>query len=383
MSDKVIYGRHYVTQKAIAVHICGQIIEKIEYIDDDKRDPGLFIAPGLVDLQVNGYHGVDFSSLDITVEEVVKLTRNLWQTGVTSFFPTIISSAPDVYRHTLTVLRDAISHPDIRGAITGIHMEGPFLSTLYGYRGAHDLKWIKIPDWNEFHKFCLISGNQISLVTLAPELPGAPDFIAKCIENGISVAIGHHSAKNEQINTAVEQGAVLSTHLGNACANLINRHDNILWPQLADDRLYASIIMDGFHLNRDEAIVFFRAKGPDKIILISDITKFAGLSPGEYKWHDTKVTVSENGKIYQSNQDILAGAGKALSDGITNLTNFTGCTMAQAINAAGVNPAHLMQLNDRGELVPGKRADIIILRILGPELEVVQTLVAGETVFDR
>ena len=383
MTEKIIYGRHYTTQKPIAVHISGPIIEKIEQLADDKNDPDLFIAPGLIDLQVNGYHGVDFSSLDLTVEDVVTLTCNLWRTGVTSYLPTIISSEPDLYYHSLTVLRDAINHPEIRAAMPGIHMEGPYLSPLDGYRGAHNPNWIKTPDWNEFQKFCLISGNQISLVTLAPELPGAPDFISKCSENGITVAIGHHSANNEQINRAVEQGAVLSTHLGNACANLINRHDNILWPQLADDRLYASIIMDGFHLNCDEALVFFRAKGPEKIILISDITKFAGLSPGEYEWNDTKVTVSEKGKIYEANQDILAGAGKVLADGIINLTNFTGCTMAQAINTASVNPAQLMQLNDRGELVPDKRADIIILRIFGSELEVVQTFVAGETVFDR
>jgi len=383
MPEQIIYGHNYATGKPIAVHISGPIIEKIEQLADDKNNPDLFIAPGLVDLQVNGYHGVDFSSLDLTVEGVVALTRNLWQTGVTSYLPTIISSAPDLYYHSLTVLRDAINHPEIKGAITGIHMEGPYLSSLDGYRGAHNLNWIKTPDWNEFQKFCLISGNQISLVTLAPELPGASDFIAKCFENGITVAIGHHSAKDEQINRAVEQGAVLSTHLGNACANLINRHDNILWPQLADDRLYASIIMDGFHLNRDEALVFFRAKGPGKIILISDITKFAGLSPGEYEWYDTKVTVSKNGKIYQSNQDILAGAGKVLADGITNLNNFTGCTLAQAINTASVNPAQLMQLNDRGELAPGKRADLVVFMQKTSELDVIQTYVGGKSVFKK
>jgi N-acetylglucosamine-6-phosphate deacetylase len=383
VKQQTIFGRHFVTNKPIAVHIDGSVIDRVEYLEPDKSVPDIIIAPGLIDLQVNGYDALDFSTLDLTAERVVELTQKLWQKGITTFLPTIITSAPDIYHHSLTIFREVITHSEIRGTIPCIHMEGPYLSSVDGYRGAHPLKWIKSPDWQEFQKYNLISGNHISLVTVAPELPGAIEFISKCSENGIKVAIGHHAADKKKIDLAVKNGAVLSTHLGNACANLISRHDNVLWPQLAHDGLHASLILDRFHLNREEVIVFARSKGMDKIILISDMTRFAGVPPGIYDWQGTKITVSADGKVHQADQQILAGASKVLTEGISNLIEFTGCAIGEAINTATINPAKLMQFDDRGELVSGKRADIIIFRVSNGEMEIIRTMVGGEIVYER
>lgn len=382
VKQKTILGRNFSTNKPIAVHISGSLIERIEYLKSDESEPEMLIAPGLIDLQVNGYDGVDFASLDFTIEDVIDLTQKLWQKGVTTFLPTIITSAPDIYQHSLTIFREAVTSSEIRVSIPGIHMEGPYLSSIDGYRGAHPLQWIRRPDWDEFQKYNLISGNHIGLVTVAPELAGAIEFISKCSENGIKVAIGHHAADNEKIDLAVKNGAVLSTHLGNACANLISRHDNVLWPQLAHDGLSASLILDRFHLNREEVIVFCRSKGMDKIILISDMTRFAGVPPGVYDWQGTNITVSDDGKVHQADQKILAGASKVLNQGIVNLIEFTGCSLGEAINTATINPARLMQFDDRGELAAGKRADIILFKESDGDFEINRTIVGGEIVYE-
>ncbi len=381
MSDKIIYSHHYATGEPVQININRGNIESISVCNETRVQKDSYVAPGLIDIQVNGYCNVDFASLKLSVNDVIETTRRLWRSGVTTYMPTIISSSPQVYQQVLTVLREAIHVPELRGSISGIHLEGPYLSGLEGYRGAHDAQWLKPPDWNEFQKLNLLSGNQVQLVTMAPELSGAPDFMNKCSENGIIIAIGHHAGTHDQITMAVKSGAVLSTHLGNACANLISRHNNVLWPQLANDDLYASLIADGFHLNRDEIIVFFRSKGPDKIILISDITKFAGLPPGDYDWNDTKLNVSPEGKIYLPQQDLLAGAGKTLIEGVNTFSMFTGCHASMAIDCASANPARLMQMNDRGDLSPGKRADLIIFSE-DNGIKIHKTLVAGETVFE-
>jgi N-acetylglucosamine-6-phosphate deacetylase len=262
-------------------------------------------------------------------------------------------------------------------------MEGPYLSPEDGYRGAHSQEWVKNPDWSEFEKYCLLSGNQIILVTMAPELPGAIAFIARCHEHDIHVALGHHAAMGDILEQAVHNGAELSTHLGNACANMINRHNNVLWPQLADDRLFASLILDGFHLNAHEAKVFYRSKGPTKVILVSDLTQYAGLPPGKYDWNDTVLEVGENGKLSLPKLGVLAGAGTHLLQGISNLVQFTGCAWSEAIHAASLNPARLLQREDIGRLRPGARADIIVLNNEQTIPQVMQTMVAGQVVYDK
>jgi len=195
-------------------------------------------------------------------------------------------------------------------------------------------------------------------------LEGAMEFIRKCTEMGIVVAIGHHNAKKDIVDEAVLNGARIATHLGNGCANMINRHDNPLWPQLANDGLMASIICDGFHLRDEEIRVFFKSKGVENTIITSDVTSFAGLPPGQYKSEEDEIIeLTHEGMLRYPGQNVLYGSASPISKGVAHIMELTGCTLGDAIRMASTNPANLYGLNDRGSIEPGKRADLILFSI--------------------
>ena len=145
--------------------------------------------------------------------------------------------------------------------------EGPYISSVDGYRGSHPLKYICKPNWEEFLSIYETSGKSILQVTIAPELEGALEFIDKCKAKGIVVALGHHNASAEMITEAIDHGASIAIHIGDGLAKTIDPHFNPLWPQLSDDRLLISIIGDGFRLRPEEIRVFYKAKGPDNTII--------------------------------------------------------------------------------------------------------------------
>ncbi len=226
------------------------------------------------------------------------------------------------------------------------------------------------------------AGGAIRLIALAPETEGALPFISKCRDQGVVVSLAHHNAGPEIIQQAVEAGATLSGHLGNGCANEINRHHNPLWPQLANDGLSISIITDGAHLTREEVRTFYKVKGPGKTILVSDALSFAGLPPGIYE---------KDGVIYEltpevvkfPSENVLAGAVQPVSKCLTNAMRFTGCSLSEAIRMASTNPARLMGLDQLGEIGPGKRADLILFTMEDGEMVIQRTLVAGKEVYAK
>ena len=246
--------------------------------------PKIYMAPGLIDTQVNGYARVSFSGQDLTAEGITRIVNGLIKEGVTTFFPTLITAPPEITQNNLKVLSDACHDGFLAHVMPGFFLEGPYISPEEGYRGVHDKNWIRPPDWNEFETFYNASGQKIIQVGLAPETDGALDFISKATARGIVISLAHHNADAATIRKAVEAGAKVSTPLGNGCANLIQRHNNPLWPQLANDGLTASIIADGHHLTPEELTVFYKVKGPDHLMLVSDITELAGMPPGEYEW---------------------------------------------------------------------------------------------------
>ena len=206
------------------------------------------------------------------------------------------------------------------------------------------------------------------------------DFIQKCVAQGIVVGIGHHNASADQIKKAADHGAAISVHLGNGCANFNHRHENPLWPQLAEDRLMASIIVDGFHLRPEEVKTFFRAKGVDRLVITSDVTKLAGMPPGEYTWNEMVVVMTPEGMIKYPAQNVLAGTSLPITRGIFNIMKFTNCSLAEAIQMATINPARLYGMNDRGEIEVGERADLVLFSFGEDDLVVHQTVVAGRVV---
>ncbi len=383
-----IEGLLYSNGKPVSVTIKDGLIvdvKRISSLSDKNRNA--YIAPGLIDNQVNGFSGISFWHEEgkgvIDKTGILLATKALWQSGVTTYLPTLITAGHPSLIRNFTAWARVQHDAAFLGSVAGFHLEGPYISPVAGYRGAHSEKYIRDPDWNEFMELYQVSVNSILTVTVAPEIPGGLEFIKKCREKGIIVALGHHNASAEIINQAVELGARICTHLGNGLANTINRHVNPLWPQLANDKLMISIICDGFHLLPEEITVFYKVKGADKIILTSDVTMFAGMPPGIYKNEaDEDIELAPDGLLHYPAQGVLYGSACPLNTGLGHIMKVTGCQLSEAIQMASTNPARLYGLNDRGTIEPGKRADLIVFTMENLTMKIRRTYVRGNLVFD-
>jgi N-acetylglucosamine-6-phosphate deacetylase len=387
-----IEGIDYLSQCPIAINISDGKIQEIERINQlSGKDNNTFISPGLIDIQVNGYNSVSFSldglgksikdTDELTSDKIKKVTEALWKEGVTTYFPTFTTNSQDLLKKNFSVLAKAMEDSYFMGSIPGYHLEGPYISIVDGYRGAHPKEYVRNPDWEEFLELYNAADRNILLVTLAPEIDGALEFIKKCRQEGVVVSLGHHNGSAEIIKKAIDSGARLSTHLGNGCAGIIKRHDNPLWPQLADDRLMISIIADGFHLPPEVLQVFYKVKGSENIIITSDVSSYAGMPAGKYKIKtgETIEKTSEGNLIFSGGG--LYGSASLLSRGVGHIMKVTGCTLGEAIQMTVTNPAFLHNLNDRGKLEPGKRADIILFEMEEYKMKIRKTFVKGKLVY--
>jgi N-acetylglucosamine-6-phosphate deacetylase len=378
--EKAIEGILYSTDQPVSISMENGRIKEIKPVSRKNNLPEYFIAPGLIDIQINGYMGVDFTDPEVTQEDLRTVTRALWEKGVTTFLPTVITNSHEHLKSCFKALAPALHDPANRGSVAGFHLEGPHISPVKGFRGAHLEKYIRLPDYTEFMEYQQLAENGIMLVAVAPELEGSLSFIESCVGDGVAVTLAHHNGNSEQITDAVDAGASLSNHLGNGCANMINRHHNPLWPQLAEDRLAISIIADGFHLTREEVRTFYKVKGDDRTILVSDALDLAGLPPGEYtRWERTVVLTPD--VVEFPAEDVLAGAASPLNKCVGNMMRFTGCNLESAIHMASRNPARVLGLDGRGEIREGNRADLILFTLEDTELVVRKTFVNGEQVY--
>ena len=380
-----IEGIHYETGNPVRIEIIDGRIENIIKISGLKDENStIFIAPGLIDNQINGYANVDFSGNKLSAEDVIVATKEIWRDGVTSFLPTLITNSHESLIKNFRILNDVLKKDELfNKSVPGFHLEGPYISPKDGYRGCHPVQHIRKPSWDEFAVYQKAAGGRIIQTTIAPELDGAMEFIRLCTHNGIVVAMGHTNASAEQIRQAVENGVRLSTHLGNGCANLIHRHNNPIWPQLANDQLTPSIIADGLHLFPEEIRVFYKVKGPDNLILTSDVIYLAGMAPGKYTFLGNEVLLTEEGMLLNTESNCLAGASFPLKKGVENMMNFTGCSLTKAINMASVNVARTYNLEDRGTLTPGKRADLILFEREDNQLKIKKTYLNGILVYQE
>ena len=381
--EMVVTGLHYADGLPIRIAIENGIIREIDRNVTGDVDLTYLVAPGLIDHQINGYLSHSFVGGDLHPEQFREIIEGLWKKGITTILPTLTTHTNEVLLKSFDNLDKILKDEHLAQSVPGFHLEGPYISAESGYRGVHNPQWIRNPHWEEFEGWQRASGNRIKIVTLAPELDGAMEFIGKCRELNLVVGLGHTAATTSDINKAVEQGASLSTHLGNGCANSIHRHHNPLWPQLAHDGLTASIIADGFHLTREEVRTFYKAKGQHQIVLVSDLTRLAGMPPGTYQDFGQEVVMTEEGAIMLPAENVLAGASFLITRGIENIIEFTGCSLADAIDMAAKNPAYLLGLEDRGTLEVGKRADMILFQFNQGKLQVFKTYVGGELVFDE
>jgi len=385
-AQQTIEGIHYATGKPVRVAIENGIIVSVKPVKKLAEAYGkTYIAPGFFDNQVNGFAGVSFAfgESDLTSEGIAKATRELWKCGVTTYLPTLTTNSREVLLRNFRLLAGALKDEKLLGAIPGFHLEGPYINPEDGFRGAHPKQFVGLPDWNEFQELNRAAGGKILQVTLAPEMQGAQEFIKKCTESGVVVAVGHHNANKGQLDLAVTNGAKISTHLGNGCANMISRHYNPFWPQLANDQLWISIICDGFHLLPEEVLVFYKIKGAGKTIITSDVTSYAALPPGTYTTQTGEtIELTPEGKLHLPAQQVLYGSASPVTKGVGNIMKFTGCSLSDAIQMVSANPARLYHLDDRGTLEPGKRADLVMFTIDDYKLKIVRTFVKGDLVYE-
>lgn len=345
-----------------------------------------WIAPGLVDIQINGYGGQEFSSLELTPARVVSIVRQHCAFGVIRVCPTLTTQSREVFDHGCRAIAAACEADSLCArSILGIHLEGPYLSPEDGPRGAHPREHCRPPSWDEFQRWQEIAAGRIRLMTLAPEWPGSAEFIAQATAAGVVIAIGHTAATAEQIRAAVDAGARLSTHLGNGAHRQLRRHPNYLWDQLAEDRLSASLIVDGHHLPREVVQTFLRAKSPERCLLVSDVSGLAGLPVGRYPSSGCELEILPDGRLVIAGQDqLLAGASLPIGVGIVNTMRFAGVDLGTAIGMASTTPARLLGA-DVGSLSVGSTADLVLFDLPADAepagLTIRATIVAGELVY--
>jgi len=347
------------------------------------------VAPGFVDVQVNGYRGQEFSSLELTPERVAAIVRDHWAFGVTSLCPTLTTQSFDCLAHGMRAIDAACrDHPAIGRSVAGIHLEGPYFATDDGPRGAHPLEHCRRPDWNEFQRLQEAAGGRIRILTMSPHFDEAAEFIARIVAGGVIVAIGHTGATGAQIHAAVDAGARLSTHLGNGAHRALRRHPNYIWDQLAEDRLVASLIVDGHHLPGEVVKAMVRAKTPERCLLVSDVSGLAGLPAGRYASSGGDVEILRDGRLVIAGQDqLLAGASLPMGVGLTNVMRFAGVNLETAVHMASTYPARLLgraPVSPR----PGDAADLVVFDLVtaadgGAELIVRATIAGGDLVYGR
>jgi N-acetylglucosamine-6-phosphate deacetylase len=301
------------------------------------------VLPGLFDLQVNGFGGIDFNAPDLTENRVADALERMRATGVTRCLPTLITSSFERFAASARVLA-RVSHP----AIAGIHMEGPYLSPEDGTRGAHPRAHVAPASVDDFDRRQHAAGGRIVLVTLAPEVPGAMPLIEHLVAAGVRVAIGHTAATPRQIGDAIGAGATLATHLGNGCPQTLPRHPNVIWELLGADALCASLIVDGHHLPPVTVKSMIRAKGPGRTILVTDAVAAAASAPGRYTVGGVVCELGEDGRVSLPGTPYLAGSSLTLDRAIANTVRFTGLSIDAVIPMASTIPATYMGMSPGG-----------------------------------
>ena len=355
MSKQTISGRNPQDGRTIEVLFEHGLIQEIR---PGTRDEEAWISSGLIDLQVNGYGGEDANAADADPETIIALTRKVIATGVTTYLPTIITAMEEEIIARLKVVAEARRREQfVADAIPYVHVEGPSISDLDGPRGAHRRESVRPPSVAEFARWQEASDGLVGMVTLSPHYEESAEYIAHLSKRGVHVAIGHTAASKVAIERAVDAGAVLSTHLGNGIGDTIPRHANVLWPQLADDRLTATMIADGHHVPYDMLKVMIRSKGSERSILVSDAVALAGMPAGIYETAvGGKVELHPNGRLSVAGTNFLAGASRPLKDGVARLVS-RGISLPDALRMATENPGKFV--GGLGFLRVGAAADLI------------------------
>ncbi len=308
--------------------------------------------PGFVDLQVNGYLGIDFSSPDLTEESCAHACRSLLQAGTAAFLPTLITSPIEVYQRNLPLIAHLLDWGEFRGRLPGIHLEGPFISPSAGAVGAHNPDWVRTPDLSLLKQFHEWAGGRLRLLTLAAEMKGAGPLARAASAWGMIVSVGHTLASPQDLERLQEAGAKALTHLGNGLPATLPKFANPLWAGLADDGYTAMLIGDGHHIPDKILRAMIRAKGIDRALLVSDAAPVAGLPPGKYFTLGNEAVLEPSGRLYNPKKGNLVGSSMTLLQCMNHLAYLGFWSLPDLLALGFYNPLRLLGLEP--ESIPAK-----------------------------
>jgi len=300
--------------------------------------------PGFVDLQVNGYLGCDFTAPDLSAEDFGQAAERLLAAGAGAFLATVVTAPMRVYQRNLPIIAAAADSGHFRGRVLGIHLEGPFLAHGDAI-GAHRPEHTLAPDIDALSRLMDLAGGQLRMLTLSPEMPGAERMIRWSAGQGICVACGHTMATSDDLARAADAGATVFTHLGNGLPRLVPRHENPIWAALAEDRLTATLITDGHHLPPAVIKSFIRAKGVERIAVVSDAAPPAGMPPGRYRTLGNDSVLEPDGRLHSPTKKCLVGSSSTMLQCMNHLASLAILT-ADELRAVGLEtPLRLLGLS--------------------------------------
>ena len=379
------FGRDYRTGEVVRVDF-GLAIESVDELSPAPVGIDTWIAPAFIDLQVNGFSGVDYCSPHSSLEDIARSIDDQFATGVARIYPTVITGGAENMQGALRNLARAKRELPNGQAFEAIHAEGPFISAEDGPRGAHPARHARPPNLEEWRRMQDAAEGHIRLLTLSPEYDGTSAFIEEVVSAGVVVSIGHTKATSAQIRDAVSAGATMSTHLGNGAHAVLPRHPNYIWDQMAEDRLTASFIVDGIHLSDSFLKVALRAKGIERSVLITDAVMPAGCAPGPYKLGEVEVTLHPGNRVTLRDASRLAGSALMMHIGVSNLMRSAGLNLRDAVTMATTNAARAGRVGGRIRgLNPGERGDIVEFKLDSDTkaIEIQRTWLSGKLVYDR
>lgn len=308
---------------------------------------------GFVDLQVNGYGGVNFSTNESSEEQFANAFRGILASGTTAFLPAIVTSPLAVYQRNLPILSRLICSSEFKERVLGLHLEGPFISPEPGAVGNHRPDSVRNPDpvlLDELQKW---AEGKVTMLTLAAERRGAEEVCDHATRIGITVSLGHQLATDKEITRLAAAGARSLTHLGNGVPATLPRLDNPIWSGLAEDRLTAMIIPDGHHLPPSVLKVIIRTKGVPRTVVTSDASFLAGKPPGTYRDTGHNVVLEPSGRIWNPGAQCLAGSSAMMIDCMNHLTSLRFLSIEELVELGFRNPLRLINRSPESfEFVP-------------------------------
>jgi len=385
MRVETCFGIDPASGRTSCVRYAATVEEALAAPDASPGPERAFLSAGWIDLQVNGYAGVDYNSPRTPIEDIGRSIPEIHKSGVTRFFPTIITGPPEEMCGALRNLAAAKERLREGRSMEGFHVEGPHISAEDGPRGAHPVHCVRPPDLEEFRRWQDAARGNVRIVTLAPEWPEAPKYIEAIVKEGVIASIGHTAANSEQIRAAVSAGATMSTHLGNGAHFLMPRHPNCIWDQLAEDRLAAGLIADGVHLPGSFLRAAIRAKGVSRAFVVTDAVMPAGCLPGRYRVGTVDVDLLPPGdRVVVAGTHRLAGSALHMYRAVEILVRLAGLDVGEAVTMATLTPARAAHVQGREDgLARGQRADITRFTFDAGSgaVTVLETIVDGESVY--